>query len=383
MPRYRKTITLILFCSLTHAYGQFNSTFGEGVFLSSMNRTGSNIFTNIWDITSDFNNITVSKDTDPSWLVMFNRFQASITGLGIIANSMTFITLKYNGQMFSPVIRILLIHQSFIDATVCLFATLILAIPPMRVVGKNMVSLLICQCWHSQAAYWCVMDVSINNLVIMAWERFLAITKPFTHAKLSQSVAYKAIRLLYVISPIAMSLCFVQVRYHDGLCLPEFYFKSKEFKDIMYGFGIWCFFCLYAIPCGFFFFLYGGIVYTLVQRVRHPSLAHSRVIDTATTQLTRTAMLVTAWFIISLGYDCWYYMLGYAGVVLYIKNSAIQKAGIFLAMSNSMVNPLIYALFMPAYRQSLCLTLGLHTRQDINEKLKPSNRSADTLHTVI
>ena len=52
----------------------------------------------------------------------------------------------------------------------------------------------------------------------------------------------------------------------------------------------------------------------------------SRVIDTAA-QLTKTAITVTAIFIVALGYDLWYYILGHLGVTEYIYNSPKQKYG--------------------------------------------------------
>ena len=139
-------------------------------------------------------------------------------------------------------------------------------------------------------------------------------------------------------------------------------------------FSVWCFLIFYAIPCAIFFVCYGGIVIALYARQRQSNLASSRVIDAATKQLTRTAAVVTGWFIIALGYDLWYYVLGHNGVqgVKYVKNSPVQKVGIFLAVSNSCVNPIIYALCMPAYRESVRRTLGCPAR----EKPKAGNVAA-------
>ena len=52
-----------------------------------------------------------------------------------------------------------------------------------------------------------------------------------------------------------------------------------------------------------------------------------RVIDTAASQLTKTAITVTGIFIVALGYDLWYYVLGYAGIIEYKTNTPIQKIG--------------------------------------------------------
>ena len=55
--------------------------------------------------------------------------------------------------------------------------------------------------------------------------------------------------------------------------------------------------------------------------------SYLRVIDTATRQLTKTAITVTAIFIVALGYDLWYYVLGYSGITEYKMNSPLQKIG--------------------------------------------------------
>ena len=52
-----------------------------------------------------------------------------------------------------------------------------------------------------------------------------------------------------------------------------------------------------------------------------------RVIDTAAAQLTKTAIAVTAIFIVTMGYDNFYYVLGYTGVLNYKMNSPVQKIG--------------------------------------------------------
>ena len=51
------------------------------------------------------------------------------------------------------------------------------------------------------------------------------------------------------------------------------------------------------------------------------------MIDTAASQLTKTAITVTAIFIVALGYDLWHYLLGHLGLYEYIYNSPRQKYG--------------------------------------------------------
>ena len=57
-----------------------------------------------------------------------------------------------------------------------------------------------------------------------------------------------------------------------------------------------------------------------------------RVIDKAARQLTKTAITVTAIFIITLGYELWYFMLGQTGALEYKVNTPVQKIGKTLVM---------------------------------------------------
>ena len=60
-----------------------------------------------------------------------------------------------------------------------------------------------------------------------------------------------------------------------------------------------------------------------------------RVIDTAASQLTKTAITVTAIFILALGFDSWYYLLGYTGATHYVFNSPVQIIGQYLNLKYS------------------------------------------------
>ncbi len=66
------------------------------------------------------------------------------------------------------------------------------------------------------------------------------------------------------------------------------------------------------------------VVLTLKRRKSQSDFRSNRVIDEAANKLTKTALIVTVMFIICLGFDLWYYVLAYNGVVPYILNSPVQ-----------------------------------------------------------
>ena len=57
-----------------------------------------------------------------------------------------------------------------------------------------------------------------------------------------------------------------------------------------------------------------------------------RVIDTAARQLTKTAITVTAIFIVALGYDLWFYLFAHLGLIEYKMNTPSQKIGKLVSM---------------------------------------------------
>ena len=124
----------------------------------------------------------------------------------------------------------------------------------------------------------------------------------------------------------------------------------------MAAFAISTWFTFFSIPTSLFIFLYGGVVNTFRKRQASPELAASRVIDQATKQLTKTAIVVTIIFIISLGFDLNYYVLGYIGLTEYKMGDPLQKVAVLFSMLNSCANPFVYTLLMPVYRKHMVNT---------------------------
>ena len=51
-------------------------------------------------------------------------------------------------------IRLMLTHQSFIDGTTCLFATVLILQPENWTPGIKILDEIICQLWNGQFIYW-------------------------------------------------------------------------------------------------------------------------------------------------------------------------------------------------------------------------------------
>ena len=65
----------------------------------------------------------------------YESYQCKVFIVGLITNFGTFLTLAINGEEFAPCIRLLLKHQSLIDAFACLVAALQILQTPFWVTG--------------------------------------------------------------------------------------------------------------------------------------------------------------------------------------------------------------------------------------------------------
>ncbi len=280
----------------------------------------------------------------------------ALTIFGLAANILTLVTLSINSHSFSTAIRTLLIHQAIVDSFVCIMGIGLILQPFLWMSGNHHFDLFLCQAWHGQAIFWGGVFLSVWNLVFIAIERFLLVVFPLRHQKLHCKHLYCVFLVMYLMSVIMLGPAYFQVRYdvNDGQCHNnEYFFQGQLMKTIMHGYAIFWFLIIYAIPVILFFILYGHLLLSLHKRQTCSTLGSSRIINNANQQLTRTAITVTFIFIISLSWDSWFYLLGFAGVVSYEVNSTMQIIGVFLTVFNSCANPAIYSASMPIFRKSL------------------------------
>ena len=294
--------------------------------------------------------------------------QLALTGFGFLGNTGTIYTLTKNGQDFTPTIALLLKHQSFVDAIVCVFAAILLIQPTNWTTGVYAVDVVICHFWNGQAIYWSVAFVSAYNLICIAYERFLCVCKPFKFQDFTKSNIYRQWGIVYTLGLVCPFGAYFQVRLRDdGKCYSEYLWDGPTAETFFMAFSISTFITFYMIPSVFFVVFYGRVIRSFRKR-QSQQMAASRVIDKATNELTKTAIVVTVVFLISFGYDLWYYLLGYTGLVDYVINSPLQKIGIWFSVFNSCANPFIYVALMPSYRRAVRLTFFVKcTKSELSE----------------
>ena len=161
--------------------------------------------------------------------------------------------------------------------------------------------------------------------------------------------------------------------------MDEYYFESTDFSTMMAHYGIFWFVAEYALPTAFFIVLYARVVWVLRRQTRKLSDAKHVIkaggrrnaiggiqtkcnVSVAEEQLTRTAIVVTIFFIIALGVESWRYFLGRVGVICYRKDTFQLVLGVFLTTLNSSANPLIYSVSLPVFRKHLKDMFNMNVR---------------------
>ena len=143
-------------------------------------------------------------------------FKSLITIIGLLANLTTLITLTLNNDEFPRNGRIFLFHQAIADTIVCLIGIGIYTQDFMWLTGNSTFDLLLCQAWHGQVLYWGTVLISVWNVVLIAFERFIVINKvndPGKYRVITGKDISKIFISIYSLSFILMLPAYFTVKY--------------------------------------------------------------------------------------------------------------------------------------------------------------------------
>ena len=320
----------------------------------------------VTDITTISNSSRTSSEVDPQRGAVVTSLKTSITVIGLLANIATFFTLTFNNDEFPRNGRILLLHQTVADMIVCLMSIGIYTQNYMWLTGNKTFDLILCQAWHGQALYWGMVLVSVWNVVLIAYERFIVINKvndPMNYREIHKKDIIKAFITVYVMSFVFLLPAYFWVKYEYDEKTPKCrcdqrYVEGIEFENFLKFYGVLWFLIVYAVPIGCLILLYGKMRLTLHQQHQtfRELLGNSNSmaikLDNANRQITKTAVAQSIAFIISIGWDAFYCLLGFTGAIPYEFNKPLQVTGVFLATLHSCATPFIYATTMPIFRKA-------------------------------
>ena len=194
---------------------------------------------------------------------VINRVQLAITCAGFFANAATYLTLASNVGRFSPLILLLIKHQSLLDMAACGMGSLYLFLPTGNwLTGIRIVDFVVCHGWHIQSIFWTCFSISTWNLVLIGVERYVMICKPFLYLSVTRRLIFYTLAVLYVGCLVCLIPSYIQIDFVDGECLHPY--NSEGFSHYFYyGYSFFIMFAFYILPVAAFVFIYGYVAYTL------------------------------------------------------------------------------------------------------------------------
>ena len=92
-----------------------------------------------------------SPKEDPFVVTIAYCVQLGLTGVGFVANGATYLTLTCNSEHLTPLILLLIKHQSLVDMVACGIGSLRQMLPDANwLTGNRIADFVVCYFWHSQ-----------------------------------------------------------------------------------------------------------------------------------------------------------------------------------------------------------------------------------------
>ena len=297
------------------------------------------------DSTSERPNITstdYSTDEDPGWHRVMTVWLLVLASCGVVANTMTWVTLTMNGRAFSSVTVVLLKHQAIIDASVCALATGIFLQTSFHNVGLCVIDFVICFFWYSQMIYWVFALLSVWNLVFIAVDRYIAVCASVTYNTLSRTRIKIAIAAMYVCFISSAMITVPLVSFRHKRCVDELLLSPDESYTYFYWYSIYWLFFSYIVPFLSFLMLYGRIVQQLRRhRLVIAPVTQSQTVTNSTIRITKCAITVTCIFVMTISYHSIYFCMSSVSEINFDFGGHYQLIGMLMIACNSLANPFI------------------------------------------
>ena len=161
-------------------------------------------------------------------------------------------------------------NLAIVDTLICLLGVIITAQPFMWLPGQFIPDILVCFVWHSQMIYWALVFISVYSLVVLAYERFLAVCKPFSHQEFTHNKLYLFFLIMCFINILTSIAAVLQMRFFNGKCLSKFIMDTQGiyiYFDVYVIYGVTFY---HLIPCTLFVYFYGKVLIAFRQRQKSP-----------------------------------------------------------------------------------------------------------------
>ena len=267
-----------------------------------------------------------------------------IAACGIPGNLFTIFVLLSSSRIRSKPVNIFIIHQSTVDALVCIVTIAVTIYNDITVIPAGVGQLLFCSIMIPRNPMWAVIQCSGYNLMFLTLERYWAITKPLQY---DQHKVMKRLPVLFaacwVIAVASVVPNSIFHRVVNGSCIP-FYVIPGPWKIKVLGsyvIGISC-----VVPAGVMIWAYVAIGLSL-HRSRSfqnsDSSTQSDKLKKIQMNLLQTCVILMVMFVL-----CWInhvirYVLLLGGYFMHLRTTYYPSTALFIIL-NSCLNPFVYCV---------------------------------------
>ncbi|XP_055374801.1 allatostatin-A receptor [Condylostylus longicornis] len=341
-----------------------NNIGGSSIILNNNNINNNNMNTNLSNINNNnINNITTTYYSNLT-LEEFNPWSVEkvvsmvvpvffgIIGLaGLLGNALVILVVVFNQQMRSTT-NLLIINLAVSDILFVIFCV------PFTATDYVLPEWPFGDCWCKFVQYMIVVTChcSVYTLVLMSFDRFLAVVHPVTSMSLrterNASLAITLTWFLIITTAIPVPLSHdIKIYAFQGHNFTACVFSSDQHIWTLVQFQISFFLSSYVIPLTLISFLYMGMLARLWKNA--PGCKPSAESRRGKRRVTRMVVVVVLAFAI-----CWLPI----HIILVLKSLELYNNSLFavicqitahvLAYTNSCVNPILYAFLSDNFRKA-------------------------------
>lgn len=305
---------------------------------------------------------------------IFLIFQGLLLSMGCLLNLSFGVVIFFN-PLESRVTSYLIGQQSMIDAFLCFINLLHNHINHYENVNFFIYNTFVCHIWTSLWTYYHVVQMSIENLICIAIDRYMAVVKATTYKEKQRCILIFSNIYIWILSFSVSFPGTLEMIMVNKSCQPIAVINSTHINALLLAYSTIYFFLSYVLPTLFFIYVYGQII-RIMKNMKSTGSDNSMK-----NRFTLSAIIITCFFVILYAYDTVYYVLGKLHLVGSVNSVPLQKVRTFLVTMNTFVHPIVCLCLMKNIRRRYIKFYGNLFRCSL--KMKRQTRKIDVMPKCI
>ena len=296
--------------------------------------------------------------------ISLKAFYISVAVLGILGNTVVIVVIVNSKRLRNCTINILILNQSMLDGLSGVFIFLSCFFDKVSDVPLGWQQEIYCDLWVTKFPQWALFFSSTYNLVVLTYDRCLAICYPMWYKR----IMYRKTRLVVVLvvvwclGPMYYApLNIITSTVKDGVCSAYTEWTSATHRALA---GTTNLLLEYILPLVFICVAYLKIMYVLRSKTsinRTSSTNRNLRIQRARQNVLKTLAIVTVVLICCWTSDQVYFFMYNLGYPVSF-DSWFYHFNVNLVFLNTCINPFVYSFQYKAFKQALVKLVCKHKR---------------------